>query len=67
MRSDNVKEAEAALRSEMLSQAVTSQQLYAQAIVEHVRLQIILKGCTKTTFDPLRAASNLGAKASCAR
>ena len=26
-----------------------------------------LKGCTKTTFDPLRAASNLGAKASCAR
>ena len=28
---------------------------------------IILKGCTKTTFDPLRAASNLAAKASCAR
>lgn len=28
---------------------------------------LFLKGCTKTTFDPLRAASNLGAKASCAR
>ena len=27
----------------------------------------ILKGCTKTPFDPLRAASNLATKASCAR
>jgi hypothetical protein len=27
----------------------------------------VLKGCTKTTFDPLRAASHLAAKASCAR
>ena|SRR5436309_14070632 len=27
----------------------------------------VLKGCTKMTFDPLRAASNLAAKASCAR
>ena len=27
----------------------------------------LLKGCTKTTFAPLRAALNLGAKASCAR
>ena len=26
-----------------------------------------LKGCTKTTFDPLRAASHQAAKASCAR
>jgi hypothetical protein len=30
-------------------------------------LTVILKGCTKTPFDPLRAASNLAAKASCAR
>ena len=29
--------------------------------------EVLLKCCTKTTFDPLRAASNLGAKASCAR
>jgi hypothetical protein len=29
--------------------------------------QVILKGCTKTAFDPLRAASHLAAQASCAR
>jgi len=29
--------------------------------------RLILKGCTKTTFDPLRAASNKAAKASWAR
>ena len=29
--------------------------------------RLILKGCTKTAFDPLRATSNLAAKASCAR
>ena len=28
---------------------------------------LMLKGCTKMTFDPLRAASNLAAKASCTR
>jgi hypothetical protein len=42
MRSDKVDEAEAAMRSEMLSQAVTSQQLYAQ-VIEHVRHQILLE------------------------
>jgi hypothetical protein len=29
--------------------------------------KVVLKGCTKMTFDPLRAASHLAAKASCAR
>jgi hypothetical protein len=30
-------------------------------------IRFFLKGCTKMTFDPLRAASNLAAQASCAR
>jgi hypothetical protein len=42
LRSDNEKEAEAAMRSEMLYQAATYQQLYAQ-VVEHVRHQILLE------------------------
>jgi Lar family restriction alleviation protein len=29
--------------------------------------ELDLKGCTKTAFDPLRAASHLAAQASCAR
>ncbi len=36
-------------------------------LLEHKKDLLRLKGCTKTTFDPLRAASNLTAKASCAR
>ena len=39
--------------------------LYSSKTIRYVKL--IVKGCTKTTFDPLRAASNLTAEASCAR
>ena len=34
---------------------------------KHLNDVVILKCCTKKVFDPLRAASNLAAEASCAR
>jgi hypothetical protein len=44
---------------------------YADVLLRHLALQtvvlVMLKGCTKTAFDPLRAASHLAAQASCAR
>jgi hypothetical protein len=40
---------------------------YCRPTCGRLRRVLLLKGCTKMTFDPLRAASNLATKASCAR
>src|SRR5262249_42977554 len=47
-------------------------ELFHKTVKQHLGFEDVathgfLKGCTKMTFDPLRAASHLAAKASCAR